>query len=91
MRHRAGNDITSDDHTVYFTLMNIMEHSLQRREVPVNVIDCRDPHVLSLGTHLSAFAAFDSANFLRRFLGANIVFPDKEHHVLNKLERMCQH
>ena len=34
---------------------------------------------------------FNRANLLCRLLGANIIFADKEHDVLNVPERMIQH
>ena len=36
-------------------------------------------------------AVSHSANFFGGLLGANIIFADKENHVLNKLEGMIQH
>src|SRR5438105_4439057 len=33
----------------------------------------------------------DSANFFGGPLGANVILPDQQHHVLNKLERVSQH
>ena len=37
------------------------------------------------------YSTSQRANFLHRFLGTDVLFSDKEHHVLNKLERMIQH
>ena len=33
---------------------------------------------------------FDRANFFHRLLGASVVFSDKEHNALNKLEGVIQ-
>src|SRR5204863_502404 len=37
------------------------------------------------------YSTSQRSNFLHRFLGTDVLFSDKEHHVLNKLERMIQH
>jgi hypothetical protein len=45
----------------------------------------------TISIRLLHHAAFDPANFFRGPLRSNIVSPNKEHHGLNKLERMMQH
>ena len=42
--HRPRNHIAPNYDVVYFCLTNFLEHNLQCGKVPVNVIDCSDPH-----------------------------------------------
>jgi len=42
-RHRAWEHIAPDYYVVYFGLTNILEDSLQCRQVPVNIVDCSYP------------------------------------------------
>jgi hypothetical protein len=42
--HRPRNHIASNYDMVYFCLTNLLEYSLQRRKVSVNIVDCGYPH-----------------------------------------------
>jgi hypothetical protein len=42
-RHRPWNYVPTDDNMVYFRLANVVEDRLQCGEVPVNIIQRRDP------------------------------------------------
>src|SRR4051812_39829784 len=44
IRHRAGKHIASDHYLIYFRLTNILEYSLKRGKVRMNIVNCSDPH-----------------------------------------------
>jgi hypothetical protein len=47
-RHRAWQHIAANHNTVDFFLTNFPDYGFERREVRVNVIDCRDSHERTL-------------------------------------------
>jgi hypothetical protein len=42
--HRARKHIAPDHYMIYFIFTHILEYSLKCRQVPVNIINCCDPH-----------------------------------------------
>lgn len=46
--HRARKHIASDHHMVYVCLTNILEYSLKRWEIRMNIVDRSDSHAAAL-------------------------------------------
>src|SRR3984893_16444080 len=46
-RHRTRNHIAADDRLIYACLSNILEDSLERGEIAVNIIDRSNAHEVS--------------------------------------------
>src|ERR1700733_8529238 len=52
-RQRPRNHIAPNYNEAHFSLTNLLNYSLQRRKIAVNIVDCCDPHdrLSSLQSH----------------------------------------
>ena len=75
---RTASEPTRDSHslTLIRPLRDYVSYIRERRSIPV---------------HLCCFTASNCADPLGCSLRPNIILPDKEHDVLNVLERVCEH